>query len=699
MPIFYAKYNQLFMKHFLLVFVGVLFLSGSLFGQFGDPNDIFGGPSEPVAPGTRIHYVHAGKNGDGKSWSTAFKNLQDALDAVSSGDEIWVAAGLYLPTQSFDGSNRPEVEVAGFVLKANNVKIYGGFPATGNPTMIDRNQAIHKTILSGDIEGNDNPETGAIIGTNAFHVVINLATDVLLDGFTISGGNAIDNTICLVESYPVNNEQGGGILNVAHSKLILKNSIVKANQATNGAGIANETGSNSEFVNVLICGNSSIGVGGGMYNNGADPVLTNVTISGNLPGGMYSDYSYTTPSNPQLFNTIISGNYFNDDDYTIGSADYYTRCLIGSYYYHEVGGPVMATETTPNDIFMYWVAPRGLSNHDNYRLKAGCFAVNRGNNNYISNETTDLNGKPRITNGTVDLGALEFYYMTMLDVTLGGLGYDVNELKINLYKSDGTQVRELESGEYIVSVEYPGFIMTYYNEDEKQASTWKDATPINVDRANGADQQIPITITLIPERIIEEIGSITISGILGLADDDIHGLSKIRPITNLNGNVSLSTTSALKSDEYVLVKTIQTTDGHYSFTDLPEGYYRITADIAGYDPGTVDIHVVEGVETVNFIVKIDTKTIISESETLTDVPSFQALHLKVYPNPATDVLHVTGLEGNYTVKIMNILGQFVYSTTGTSPELLLNIGHLSSGMYFLRIESNQKATTHKIIKR
>ena len=39
-------------------------------------------------------------SGDGLSWGTAFKDLQDALVLADSGDEIWVAEGTYYPSQT-----------------------------------------------------------------------------------------------------------------------------------------------------------------------------------------------------------------------------------------------------------------------------------------------------------------------------------------------------------------------------------------------------------------------------------------------------------------------------------------------------------------------------------------------------------------------------------------------------------------------
>ncbi|MFW6227683.1 MAG: hypothetical protein ACOC31_06220, partial [Bacteroidota bacterium] len=37
-------------------------------------------------------------NNDGSSWQDAYTNLSQAIDAAESGNEIWVAAGVYYPT-------------------------------------------------------------------------------------------------------------------------------------------------------------------------------------------------------------------------------------------------------------------------------------------------------------------------------------------------------------------------------------------------------------------------------------------------------------------------------------------------------------------------------------------------------------------------------------------------------------------------
>ena len=691
------------MKHLLPIFVCVSFLSGllSVHGQ------------------GRIYHVNAEnlKGCDGRSWVTAFNNLQDALDIVEPEDEIWVAAGIYHPTKIAIDNSTDEREKS-FVLNINNVNIYGGFPATGNPTMNNRYPAVNKTILSGDLDSNDEPD-GRIVGKNASHVIINLAREVLLDGFTISGGDATNPDrpdISYIGEKAIFNTYGGGIQNVYLSRLHLRNSIVKANRARCGGGIANDVSTSPQLVNVLICGNIATNYGGGVYNQIANPKHTNVTISGNKAdtgSGLYS----TGSSLQEFFNTIITGNYAEDDtyyQYTIIQPDYH-------YYYSMVQGEnyrndyvVDHPKVDPNMVFRNWVSPGDEpSNYDDYRLAAGSIAIDAGNNDYME-ELVDLFGRPRTLNGVVDIGAIEDYNKTSILVSVEGLKqdeiYDATKLKILLYRTDGVlidkeidqdMIDDLYPGEYMISASYPGYIMSYHNSEIKHAPTWKDATPIHIGASDLPDRIITIIVTLIPEQEIGDPGVVTVSGTIGFPDDEnyISGLSKVRPLTNVNGNVNLSKSNVAKSDdEWVLIKTIHTTNGQYAFNNLGEGFYRITADIAGYNPGSIEFTIAGSNKTFNFIVDQSKRTITAEPETVTELPFLQSENIKVFPNPVIDVLHISGLEGIYSVKILNILGQILYATNGSSPEWRLNIGHLPSGMYFIRIESNQKSIIYKIIK-
>lgn len=67
----------------------------------------------------------------------------------------------------------------------------------------------------------------------------------------------------------------------------------------------------------------------------------------------------------------------------------------------------------------------------------------------------------------------------------------------------------------------------------------------------------------------------------------------------------------------------------------------------------------------------------------------------VYPNPTTDYIIVSGLEGNSKVEIYTITGQLVQETNFDS-EIRLNID-LNSGLYLVKVSANNQSITRKII--
>lgn len=233
-----------------------------------------------------ILYVKPGTNGTCTSWADACE-LQTALFNAAVGDQIWVAAGTYKPTAS---TNRE----ATFQLMSG-VAIYGGFPAAGGE-WFQRNWLTNLTILSGDIGVFGNT------GDNSYHVVTGSGVDAtaVLDGFTVSGGNADGGNETV---------SGGGMYNSGGSPS-LTNVTFDSNSAQYGGGLYNYSGSPS-LTAVIFTGNTSI-YGGGMYNtNSSSPSLNNVTFSDNSAtydgGGIYNGNS-----SPTLADVTISGNTASD---------------------------------------------------------------------------------------------------------------------------------------------------------------------------------------------------------------------------------------------------------------------------------------------------------------------------------------------------------------------------------------------------
>ncbi len=279
-----------------------------------------------------VTYVKQDATGanDGTSWTNAYTDLQSALSAASSDDEVWVAAGAYYPTSGTDRAKS-------FTLKSG-VSVYGGFDGT-ETLRTQRDFEINIAVLSGDIGiPSDNSD-------NSYHVVVGSNTDnaTLLDGFTITGGNASSNSSVSDQS------KGGGMYNYIGSPTVsnvifsdnyatfgggmytdewdgpgpypyipvgpvLTNVVFRNNTAVEGGGMRNENYSNLILTNVIFDDNVATRSGGGMENfNYSSPVLTNVAFINNTAGdlGVGGGMFNWVGNNPSLINVTFSGNTAN----------------------------------------------------------------------------------------------------------------------------------------------------------------------------------------------------------------------------------------------------------------------------------------------------------------------------------------------------------------------------------------------------
>ena len=257
-----------------------------------------------------IRYVLPVASADCSAWTNPC-NLQTALSLSQAGDQIWVAAGIHKPTTGTDRTISFNLE--------NGVAIYGGFPTAGG-NWASRNPSTHLTTLSGDIG------TIGQNSDNSYRVVVGIGVDAstIVDGFTISGGNA-NGSIPYNFGGGMSNESNssptlinlifsgnsaifcGGLGNNSNSNPTLTKGIFFGNSAQWGGGICNASNSNPTLANVTFSGNNATSSGGGMFSENSSPTLNNVTFSGNsayMGGGMLN---YNN-SSPNLTNVTFSGN-------------------------------------------------------------------------------------------------------------------------------------------------------------------------------------------------------------------------------------------------------------------------------------------------------------------------------------------------------------------------------------------------------
>jgi hypothetical protein len=358
---------------------------------------VFGITPSSIHPPTII-YVNSSATGanNGSSWADAYTSLQSALSEALSGDEIWVAKGTYKPTTDTDREISFETKEC--------ISIYGGFAGT-EISRDQRNWVANPTILSGDIgvQG-DNSD-------NSYNVLYGYMLGSTLDGFTITGGNASGKYY----------NSGGGMKTGGWGTI--SNCIFIDNLATYGGGLAF---SDSIVINCVFIGNSAA-YGGGIYNDSSG-WISNCTFSGNRAeygGGMYGNYcywDYLAVTNCIFWNntaeygeeiaevnsSIIDISYcdikggllaiYDDGTGTInwgpGNIDS-DPCFVSPGYWDVNRTP----DDTEDD---FWV-------DGDYHLLPDSPCINAGDPNYVPEPNeTDLDGKPRVIGGRIDMGAYEF---------------------------------------------------------------------------------------------------------------------------------------------------------------------------------------------------------------------------------------------------------------------------------------------------
>ncbi len=171
-----------------------------------------------------------GSSGDGTSWHTAFKTINEAVPWAVGSDSIWVKRGVYPLSSTIN-------------LNMKMIKIYGGF-AGGETSLSQR-----------DLKNN----TTTIDGQNLHRVFYVYYGSLRIDGFTIMRGKT--------GSYLTSNSDGGAIYFDQCMDLV------------------------PVVINCVFKDNLAEKLGGAIYNYSSSPYIINSSFTGNVAwwkGGQFT---------------------------------------------------------------------------------------------------------------------------------------------------------------------------------------------------------------------------------------------------------------------------------------------------------------------------------------------------------------------------------------------------------------------------
>jgi hypothetical protein len=366
---------------------------------------VIGGPSTRY-----VNVSNATPQAPYTSWAIAATNIQDAVDAAWAGDTVLVTNGIYAT---------------------------GGKPVHGSMT---NRVAVDKAITLLSVNG---PSVTTILGQgpvgNAAVRCVYAGSNAFISGFTLSAGATRATGDWFLE------QSGGGML--AESDATISNCVL----AFNAAAIVGGGAYGGRLVQCVLSINSAVMEGGGAWESGLERCVITVNTAGYYGGGVRGGtarscvitgnsaahgggacdgvlqnclLSRNTASarggganGSVLESCTLSGNSAAAEGGGQWMGSLY-NCIV---YYNDaptgpnwVGGSFDYCCTTPtptNGMGHITAEPRFLDTNDwtDLRLAFDSPCINAGTNEDWMVGAVDLAGHPRIMDGTVDMGAYEFF--------------------------------------------------------------------------------------------------------------------------------------------------------------------------------------------------------------------------------------------------------------------------------------------------
>lgn len=161
----------------------------------------------------------------------------------------------------------------------------------------------------------------------------------------------------------------GGLHFSSSSNPIIVNNVID----THGIGISFQSDCNGLVLNNNVINNTTSGID---FKNNSNPIIANTIIWGN--GEAFRFYEFDNPNSPEISYSLVQDSVLNED-------------------FQDLGNNLLNI----NPLFID-------EENSNYNLSAESPCINAGSTSFNEIPETDINGDPRISGDSIDIGAYEY---------------------------------------------------------------------------------------------------------------------------------------------------------------------------------------------------------------------------------------------------------------------------------------------------
>lgn len=645
--------------------------------------------------------------------TSVYTNLQDAIDAAVSGDQIWVAEGTYTPTATL--SNGTDNRCKAFMLKSG-ISLYGGFAGTEASVTERDNEAdlwdfATPTILSGDVA-----QTPDVNTDNSYHVIYGTdLQDIVIDGFIITGGYG--------NRTSYNEEQKGagiflGVSNHGCTNCEIRNCEIYDNMAqlNGGAAYLPKTCTlNGCYIhnNSTLAANSS---GGGVYwENFSFPtdVAVECVFENNIcpatqsysPSSRYGGGAVSAGSNCQFYHCTFVNNSSTDP----GGAAYanagnqFKHCFFAGNQASEGGcifGGSSASLLVSNCLF----ANNAATNN------GGCISTTGSSCRSVN---CTFVGNTAATNTVINAGS----GFTLFNSILWNNGDNTdNFFNANLNCQNTAVEGLLASGNNNLNVDLAALHFV--------ASSTLVGVPTN---ENEWEEILDADYSFTGQSVCKDAGSLATISLSGyqFPDEDLNGEARVNgsaidlgcfetqcaeeaPILNFTFLDTTYMEDQPGMGFITVLASIENCNEDYTYsinhdvTSMMNYFENCEYTFELFFPCNNPIRVsqVDGNECARIT---DTTIVIDSLFNTVGIAENEVPMLEIFPNPTSDfctIHHTMNLSQDTQVEIYDVNGKLVAVQNVAENDTKINLTNCKSGVYIIKLVNNgQLVATSRIIKK